>query len=140
MKIYVICLKSGKRNICRKLSITNNGKSFVVFPKCCNGWVNLNPSACKQLILAKEKRIRKIFKWKEEEEKVIHVSWISSFETCCSNNESDWWSSIWWNKIRNGKPSSVNSSAFSNVISRTNGIHFSRDHVNNDSCSLTDPI
>ena len=60
--------------------------------------------------------------------------------TSRSNKATDWWSSALWNKIRNGKPSSVNSSAFENVISRTNGIHFSRDQVINDSCSLIEPI
>ncbi len=34
---YDICVISGKRNICLKLSITTKGKSFVVFPKCRNG-------------------------------------------------------------------------------------------------------
>lgn len=44
-----------------------------------------------------------------------------------------------WNRIRNGNPSSVNSSAFSKVISRTSGIHFCWTQVYSSSKLSSEP-
>lgn len=44
-----------------------------------------------------------------------------------------------WNRIRKGNPSSVNSSAFSKVISRTSGIHFCCTQVYSSSKLSSEP-
>ena len=57
---------------------------------------------------------------------------LSSSRCFCTTSEyclTDSLSSGLWNNMRKGRPSSVNSSAFSNVISRTRGEHLSATHV-----------
>lgn len=44
---------SGKRNMCRKLSMASRGRSDADLPRCCSGWMNWAPSAWRQLIFAR---------------------------------------------------------------------------------------
>ena len=59
----------------------------------------------------------------------LRLSSISSLWTISEYCLIDSLSSGAWKRMRNGKPSSVSSSAFSNVISRTSGEHLSTAHA-----------
>ena len=82
-KSYEISLKFGKRNMCLKLSIANNGRSLIDLPRCCNGWRNWAPSACKQFTPAKQNEKQWEFKRENEFTSfILKLFGHFSFEKC----------------------------------------------------------
>ena len=133
--------------MCRKLSMAISGKSSFDFPRWCRGCANFSPSAIKKLTFSENKSFQLGYFWI----KMFLKTWkmifllgfyeyfrvwmflrLSSSKYFCTTSEycfTDSLSSGLWNNMRKGRPSSVNSSAFSNVISRTRGEHLSATHA-----------
>ena len=140
-----VCISSylGKRYMCLKLSIAMSGKSSFDFPRWWSGCANFSPSAIKKFTFS-ESNIEIIVVlnqwWEEVSPPPLHQCNVrnqiylrlSSNRYFCTTSVyslTDSLSSGLWNRMRNGRPSSVSSSAFSKVISRTNGEHLSEAHA-----------
>jgi hypothetical protein len=134
-----ISLMSGNRYMCRNESMAINGKSDRLFPRWCSGCSNFLPSAVKKFTLSIENH-----KYKTKITHYYYKYWRfsdnNSFTTISLYCFTEFVSPGAWNKIRNGNPSSVNSSAFSNVISLTNGTQFSWTQMCVSSKSFKFPI
>jgi hypothetical protein len=108
--------------MCLKLSMAMRGKSFSFFPRWCRGWANFLPSAVKKFMLSGNTKNQRVT---DKRDQLLRFSDSKSVCTISVNLLMLSLSSGEWNRIRNGSPSSVSSSAFSKVISRTRGTHFS---------------
>lgn len=117
----LMSLKLGNRYICRNESIAMSGRSSCDLPKWCSGCAKRLPSAVKKLMFSvktfNEALKVNVLLGKMYVNNNLRFSDRSSVSTTVLYFLIDSVSLLSWNRIRNGSPSSVNSSAFSNVIS-----------------------